>query len=82
MQLFEIRINSRNVLADRLLAVRCDYEAPAGHFWHLGTWSDPAAVCAAFDRVAGDALTESFDDDETQPGGEAPADLQPRGGAA
>ena len=81
MQLFAIDINSRNVVADRLRAVPCDYRAPAGYIWFFGSWLDPKAACEAFDEEAGLTITGTFGEEEAQPGGQAPSDLQPRGGA-
>jgi hypothetical protein len=82
VQLFAIEINSRNVVADRLRAVDCDYTAAAGYATYFGSWLDPRTACAILDRETGGTATERLDEESTQPGGKAPADLQPRGGAA
>jgi hypothetical protein len=77
VQLFAIDINSRNVVADRLRAVPCDYEAPSGYATYFGSWLDPAKACEVFDRETGSTTMETFVEDPTQAGGKTRTDRQP-----
>jgi hypothetical protein len=74
---FETDINSPNLVGDRLRAVACNGEAPAGYAFYCGSWLEPEAACEAFDRMTDTDKAGQLYENTMQPGREALAGLQP-----